>query len=76
MYVRTTSSALNVFLLCTCAHLHSSCTRDDLNEFPSDDGLPCTVVPQGELVYHFTYKNEQKSHVGDSGDSNDMAVDR
>lgn len=75
-YIRTTSRALNVFLLRPCTPLHSSCTRDDLNELPSDDGLPCTVVPQGELVYHLTYKYKQKSHVGDSGDISDTAVDR
>lgn len=69
-------SALNVLLLRPCTPLHSSCTRDNLNELPRDDGLSCTVVRQGELVYHLTYKYKQKSHMGDSDDISDMAVDR
>lgn len=61
------SRSLNVFSPCVCTHLHSCCTRDDLDEFTRDDSLSGAVVGQGELVNHLTYKDSTR-HGGDSGD--------
>ena len=35
-------------------NLQSSSTRDNLNEFSSNDSLPSSVVGKGQLVNHFT----------------------